>query len=478
MDELSDRSSYASAAQRRVATALARACMAGEASPPAMRARAERVLGHPTPWLVPLALHLHFECAPPAGEVWHPRQHDQVVAAILAFPAFLAAFEQPEGAPGVRAYYPFHQPMGHPPEPLAGLLLPSLATIGDLADWLEMTPSLLDWYADAAAWSVRSRVEKRDHYHSRWVAKAAGGARLIEAPKENLRFIQRRILREILNRVPVHEAAQGCVRGRSVVDNARRHLGSALLLKLDLRDFFVGISGARVHALFRTLGYPRETARYLTGLTTRCSPAWLLRQVPQEAYPSPEERCRRRDWARQFMGRHLPQGAPTSPALANLCAYRLDLRLAGAARECQAGYSRYVDDLVFSCADGDLARGRRIVSMVQEIILEEGFSPNWRKTRLAPACASQRITGLVVNERLNLPRAEYDTLKAILTNCRRHGPASQNHRGLPDFASHLRGRLSWFRQVNPERGACLQALFDAVPWEHDRPDDSVPGLAR
>ena len=77
--------------------ALARACMAGEASPPAMRARAERVLGHPAPWLVPLALHLHFECAPPAGEVWHPRQHDQVVAAILAFPAFLAAFEQPEG---------------------------------------------------------------------------------------------------------------------------------------------------------------------------------------------------------------------------------------------------------------------------------------------------------------------------------------------------------------------------------------------
>ena len=104
------------------------------------------------------------------------------------------------------------------------------------------------------AWSVRSRIEKRDHYHSRWVAKAAGGARLIEAPKENLRFIQRRILREILNRVPVHEAAQGCVRGRSVVDNARRHLRSALLLKLDLRDFFVGISGARVHALFRTLG--------------------------------------------------------------------------------------------------------------------------------------------------------------------------------------------------------------------------------
>lgn len=465
MDEFPDNRPRATKTVRRLATALARAFMVGEASPPAMRARAERVLGYPAPWLVPLALRLHFECASPAGEGWQPQQHDQLVEAILAFPAFQAAFELPETVPAVRAWYPFHPPMWTPPKPLAGLALPSLATVGELADWLDMTPSRLDWFANVSAWSIRSRAEKLDHYHSRWVAKAAGGARLIEAPKENLRFIQRRILREILNRVPVHEAAQGCVRGRSVVDNARRHLGSALLLKLDLRDFFVSIPGARVHALFRTLGYPRETARYLTGLTTRCSPAWLLRQVPQEMYPSPEERCRRREWARQFMGRHLPQGAPTSPALANLCAYRLDLRLAGVARERQADYSRYVDDLVFSCADGNLARGRRIVSMVQEIIREEGFSPNWRKTRLIPAAASQRITGLVVNERLNLPRAEYDTLKAILTNCRRYGPASQNRRGLPDFRAHLQGRLSWCRQVNPERGARLQALFDAVLWD-------------
>ena len=103
--------------------------------------------------------------------------------------------------------------------------------------------------------------------------------------------------------------------------------------------------------------------------------------------------------------------------------------------------------------------------MVQGIILEEGFVPNWRKTRMAPASTSQRVTGLVVNDRPNLPRREFDILKAILTNCRRHGPASQNRLGLPDFRAHILGRLSWFQQVNAERGERLKLLFDQVSWD-------------
>lgn len=465
MDEHAEPPPYLVKAIRQVATTLARAFLAGNASPAAMRERGERALGRPWPWLVPLTLHLHFESGLAMGETWRPQQHDDVVALILAFPAFLAAFQSSEEIPRVRGHYPFHAPMGSPPPPLDRLSLPALATPGDLAEWLKVSPAMLDWYAGAVALDSVVHPSKLEHYHYRWIAKARGGVRLIEAPKEDLRFIQRRILREILEQVPVHDAAQGCVRGRSAVSNAGLHVGSPLLLKLDLRDFFAGIPGARVHALYRTLGYPRETARYLTGLTTNRTPAALLRGVPQEEYPSPEERRRRREWARQFMNPHLPQGAPTSPALANLCAFRLDLRLAGVARECQARYSRYVDDLVFSCADGDLARGRRIVAMVQEIILEEGFVPNWRKTRIAPASTSQRVTGLVVNSRSNLPRREYDELKAILTNCRRYGPAGQNRLGLPDFRAHLLGRVSWFRQVNAARGDRLKALFDQVAWD-------------
>lgn len=464
MEETSDSPTCPLKTIRPVAEALARAFLAGEGSPAAMRERGAVALGRPWPWLVPLALHVHFELGPAVGESWSPEQHDRVVTLILAFPRFLAAFESSEEVPRVRGYFPFHAPMGCPPRPLAGLALPSLATPGDLADWLEISPTMLDWYADTTSWDSNSRAPKLNHYHHRWMAKARGGVRLIEAPKESLRLIQRRILRGILDRVPVHETAHGCVRGRSVLSNARLHCASSIVLKLDLRDFFVSIPGARVHAMFRTLGYPLAVARYLTGLTTHRTPAGVLSEVPQEEYTSPEERRRRREWARQFMGRHLPQGAPTSPALANLCAYRLDLRLAGAAKESQARYSRYVDDLVFSCTNGTLAQGQRILTMAQEIILEEGFIPNWRKTRIAPISTCQRITGLVVNERLNLPRREYDTIKAILTNCCRHGPESQNHTGVPDFRAHLRGRISWFEQVNAQRGQRLRSLFDQVVW--------------
>jgi RNA-directed DNA polymerase len=445
-------------AMRQVAVALTRAFLAGEPSPAGMRERACIALGQAWPWLVPLTLHLHFEL----GNDLQARNHYRIVALILAYPRFRSAFATPGEHPKIRGYFPFHAAMGTPPPPLAGLALPALATPGELADWLGITPGELDWYSNA--WNKPAATPKLDHYHYRWLAKPSGGVRLIEAPKENLRAIQRRILHGILDKVPVHEAAMGCVKGRSVIDNARRHSGSPLLLKIDLRDFFVSIPARRVYALFRNLGYPSATARCLTGLTTHGTPAGLLRQVPQTEYPSPEERRQRQQWARQFMERHLPQGAPTSPALANLCAYRLDLRLAGAARECRAHYSRYVDDLAFSCTDGNPAHGRRILAMLQDIILEEGFCPNWRKTRFMPAAGAQRITGLLVNERVNLPRQAYDELKAILTNCRRHGPAAQNRQNRPDFQAHLQGRIAWFRQVNPARGEKLQALFERINW--------------
>jgi hypothetical protein len=450
-------------AARKVAVALAQAFLAGEKSPAALRERGTRVLGRSWPWLIPLTLHLHFQLA--AENAWHPGLHDKIVALILAFSPFLAAFESPNEIPQVRAYYAYHPPMGLPPAALSEIKLPALATPGDLADWLGISPAELDWFANVAGWDSGASAPKLAHYHARWVAKANGGLRLIEAPKAELRAIQRRILRGILDRVPVHPAAHGCVRGCSVASNAALHVGSPLLLKLDLRDFFSRIPAARIHAMFHTLGYPRKTARYLTGLTTHHTPAWVLRSLPQVEYPAPEERQRQRAWARQFMAPHLPQGAPTSPALANLCAYRLDVRLSGAARECRARYSRYVDDLAFSCDDHNPARSRRILSMIQDIILEEGFSPNWRKTRIMPASTSQRLTGLVVNQYPNLPRQDYDILKAILTNCRRHGPASQNRLHLPDFRAHLLGRIGWFHHLRPERGARLLELFARINWD-------------
>jgi RNA-directed DNA polymerase len=162
---------------------------------------------------------------------------------------------------------------------------------------------------------------------------------------------------------------------------------------------------------------------------------------------------------------HLPQGAPTSPALANLCSYRMDCRLHGLAQHAGAIYTRYADDLAFS--GGEIfARGiTRFSAYVAEILNEEGFAVNHRKTRIMRASVRQHLAGMVTNQRLNVPRMEFDLLKATLTNCVRHTPAAQNREGHPHFREHLAGRISFLESIHPEKGRRLRALFDEIQWE-------------
>jgi retron-type reverse transcriptase len=161
---------------------------------------------------------------------------------------------------------------------------------------------------------------------------------------------------------------------------------------------------------------------------------------------------------------HLPQGAPTSPALANLLAWTLDRRLQGLARTVEANYTRYADDLAFS-GNAEFAAGiDRFGRTIETILYEEGFTLNTAKTRIMPSSTRQRVTGIVVNEHCNIARIEFDTLKAILHNCTRTGPAVQNRANIPDFRSHLDGRITWVEQINFPRGLKLRRLFDRIDW--------------
>jgi hypothetical protein len=99
------------------------------------------------------------------------------------------------------------------------------------------------------------------------------------------------------------------------------------------------------------------------------------------------------------------------------------------------------------------------------ILIEEGFSAAHRKTRIMPGAVSQRAAGLVLNHSPALPRSGRDTLKAILTNCLNHGPASQNRAGHPDFRAHLQGRLAHATHTHPSSAAKLRALFESIPWD-------------
>lgn len=340
--------------------------------------------------------------------------------------------------------------------------VPAIETVGALAEWLRVTPSDLEWFAD-----LRRMIACREdgfegplaHYHYRILAKPGGDVRLIEAPKRRLKEMQRRILKEILEKIPVHPAVHGFRSGRSIKSFAAPHAGQRVVVKMDLRDFFPSISAPRVQAMFRTAGYPERVANLLGGLCTNAVPRSLWTKKAAEIDP-----LRLAEARQLYAWPHLPQGAPTSPALANICAYRVDCRLTGLAETSGAVYTRYADDLAFS-GGAEFERGaERFAIHAAAILLEEGFAVHHRKTRIMRQGVRQYLAGIVTNKHLNVVRRDYDLLKATLTNCVRHGWESQNLEGCEDFKAHLAGRVSFVEMVNAKRGTRLRELLERIAW--------------
>lgn len=333
--------------------------------------------------------------------------------------------------------------------------VPVLHTSGDLAAWLEMDALALAVLADRRGLSREAPDWRMRHYRYAWIDKFSGGQRLLEAPKRRLKTAQRRILDGILAPIPVHPAAHGFVSGRSVRSFATPHVGKAVVLRMDLQAFFTSIFAGRVYGLFRTVGYPEEVARTLTSLCTHRTPTDILAMQNER---DADQRARLRS-------AHLPQGAPTSGALANLAAFGLDVRLTALAKAIGATYTRYADDLALS-GPAELVRAApSLIARIGAIAIEQGFAVNFRKTRVMTAASRQRIAGVVVNEKLAVPKVEVERLRAILHNCARTGPAAQNRDGVADFHAHLQGRVAWVEQLDPGKGARLRAAMKRIVWD-------------
>jgi RNA-directed DNA polymerase len=437
---------------------LANAILSGEQERDAVAARLVHVLGRNWRWIRPLAGR-YVETF--AGRV-RPRRRDVI------------SFLRVDPGLGEAAYKYGHQiKILHwitGPQPMQPILaaqnwaIPSIQTIGGLAEWLEMTPSELSWFADLKGLGCKRPQARLEHYHYRVLAKASGSIRLIETPKPRLKDVQRRILFAILDRIPSHTAAHGFVKGRSIQTFAAPHVGQRVVLRMDLEDFFPSFAGVRVQSFFRTIGYPEAVADLLGGLATNGVPRSIWRDVIKQ----PDFTLGTGDlWHLQSMYArpHLPQGAPTSPSLANLCSYRLDCRLSGLAQSAGATYTRYADDLAFSGGDTFASCVDRFATHVAAILREEGFTVQHRKTRIMRQSMRQHLAGLVTNQRLNVRRLHFDLLKAILTNCVRHSPEAQNRDAHPHFREHLQGRIAFIESINLERGKRLRAIFDQITWQ-------------
>ncbi|MCX7664725.1 MAG: reverse transcriptase family protein [Gemmataceae bacterium] len=339
---------------------------------------------------------------------------------------------------------PFNGPYEtiNPEERAAENGLPTLDNPNQLAEFLGLSISELRGFA------FHTDLAKFVHYARFTIPKRDGTERPIWAPMPRLKEVQRKILTEIVERLPVHGAAHGFITGRSIVTNAQVHRNSRLILKMDIKDFFPTVTWRRVKGVFNRAGYREQVATLLALLVTE-SPREIIEHNGQKYYVALGPRC-------------LPQGAPTSPSITNALCLRMDHRLSGLAQKAGYRYTRYADDLTFSLPLENKGKPHlgRLIGLVKSIVAEEGFQIHPEKTRVHRIGGSQRVTGLVVNgdKGPRVGRELKRRLRAALHNRQNNKPRPEN----AETDAQLRGYGAYIFMTEPELGAkILQQLAES-----------------
>ena len=251
------------------------------------------------------------------------------------------------------------------------------------------------------------------HYKQFRIPKRSGmGYRMICAPSKQLKGIQRWIIVFILRKVDLSVASTAFRPGSSILHNAQPHIGKEFVFNAAIKDFFPSITAARVCGLFKSFGYAAEVAFALARLTT-------------------------------YQGR-LPQGAPSSPDIANIICRKLDARIEAFCARRNWSYTRYADDITIS-GKGDI--GPQIVNLLSQIVQEEGFTLNPRKTHVVRQKGRQLVTGLVVNKQVSIPRYHRKRWRAIF-----HQASLEPDKFTNRFAE-LQGYRAFLKRGRPEDSA-------------------------
>jgi len=251
--------------------------------------------------------------------------------------------------------------------------------------------------------------------------KKGGGTRQIESPRRFLKVIQWWINDHILSHEQLPQYVVGFVRGKNIFHNGSPHAPNKNLMVIDIADFFPNVHIERVIDLFQSFGFPDGVSRQLA------------------------RSC--------CLDERLPQGAPTSPSLANLVFLPADEELARLAATWECDYTRYADDLAFSGSrrftSGDM-------SEVENVLSRYGFSPNERKSRIVGAGARQIVTGLVVNVRPQPPRWKRHLWRAMFHR------ASKHPNEFSDRKEVLTGIAAFVNQFNPKLAEEYRGVAEEV----------------
>jgi RNA-directed DNA polymerase len=314
--------------------------------------------------------------------------------------------------------------------------LPKLESAPALAGAMGLTISELRFL------SFQRDVSTVSHYRRFKIPKRTGGERVISAPQKRLKAAQHWILHNLLEKLPVSGEAHGFCRERSIVSNAKPHVGASVLINVDLKDFFPSVSYRRVKGLFRKLGYCEEVATILALLCTE--PDTVQAELDGMTYYVAQSE------------RRLPQGAPTSPALTNALCRRLDKRLAGFARKHQLNYTRYADDLTLSAPAGVTAHVGAMLAVLNKVAKQEGFTLHPEKVSVKRRAQRQEVTGIVVNERLAIDRRTLRRFRALLFQIEKDGPEGKRWGNGENVVESAIGFANYVAMVDPAKGKELK----------------------
>ena len=264
---------------------------------------------------------------------------------------------------------------------------------------------------------LRATNKPKKFYRSFSIPKKSGGKRKIHEPLPSLKEIQRWILKKILSRLKISPYAKAYRITHSIKDNARFHKNQKIVLTVDMNDFFGSLKDKKVFYFFRSLNYSPSVSKTLTNLC-----------------------C---------LNGSLPQGAPTSPTLSNLLFYRCDCRIAGYVKSKNVRYTRYADDLTFS---GNFEPGA-VIKFVENVIKDENLKLNKKKTKAMFLSNRQEVTGIVVNEKLQVSREIRRKIRQEIHYIRKFGLSShleKTENVKRNHIRHLLGITNYVIFVNPK----------------------------
>lgn len=295
------------------------------------------------------------------------------------------------------------------------------------------------------------------------IKKRTGGYREIMAPSKDLKYIQKWILLNILEKYNLHHCCKGFRKNISIYDNAKPHEGADLILKVDLLRFYDTISENQIFRVFADMGYAKNLAVSLAKLTT-AEHRWKY-------WNSIEKNdLKLMGFPERYNPAVLPQGAPTSPMLANIRANVMDKRFYGLSKKLNFNYTRYADDLTFSIKNkGTLPN----LNLIRKIVLDEGFVVNEGKVTYMRKGGKQYVTGLTTANGVNVSKKYRKNIATHIHFCRKLGVLehlkntsmkSEKVTGIMTYHDWLYGHICFIQSINKEAGKKLLADFSKIDW--------------